>query len=403
MSENNEIKDDEIVTVELGQEGAVKSVEEEIADVTPTEAPTESTTEEPTAEPSEEPTETPAEEKTVEEAVEDSKEVEEEKVEEESEKKEEGEDPSSDTTSSENPSEEKETDESEKSEKEPTEPPAEEVDELAQARAEIESLREAEETRRIVENINIAAVKVEQEVSKFDVGLSKALQETFEQYNIDLNKTLDELKSEDPAKFAIAQELIAHAENIRAQRVAELQAPLVEAQKAYIFREASKAMCQYEMTEEQANEAANTFVNIMNQTGIADIENDLKAKVELSVARAKMIIPNVEKVETKVEEKVEEQVKEEPTEAPTDAPTEAPQEEVKEEVAVEEPKVDLEAFKEGAAEGDAIVNNREGVTIDNVVQTLNSLPFKQRGEFYKQYEDLIRAAAIQSFKNQGLK
>jgi hypothetical protein len=63
----------------------------------------------------------------------------------------------------------------------------------------------------------------------------------------------------------------------------------------------------------------------------------------------------------------------------------------------------LEAFKESAAEGDAIVNNREGVTVDNVIQKLNSLPFKERTAFYKEYEDLIRQAGIQTFKNQGLK
>lgn len=396
MAENNEIKDDEIITVELGQEGQVKSVEQEIADVTPTEAPVnEDVTETPTDAPSEEPTEEPSEEPS-------------EEPKEESEESENNEDKSStekegevDTTSSDKPSEEKESDESEKVEEEPTEPPVQEEDELSKARAELAQLKEIQETQQIVENINKTAVQVEAEVNRFDVGLSKALKETFEQYNIDLNKTLDELKEDDPAKFAIAQELINHAENIRAQRVAELQAPLVEAQKAYIFREASKAMCQYEMTEEQANEAANTFVNIMNQTGIKDIENDLKAKVELSVARAKMIIPNVAKEEVKVEDKVEEQIKEEPTEVPTDAPTEAPTEAVEE--TKSEPVVNLEAFKESAAEGDAIVNNREGVTVDNVIQKLNSLPFKERTAFYKEYEDLIRQAGIQSFKNQGLK
>lgn len=401
MAENNEIKDDEIITVELGQEGEVKSVEEEIADVTPTEAPVEEeVTEAPTEAPNDELSEEPSEEPSGEPS---------EEPKEESEESENNEDKSStekegevDTTSSDEPSEEKESDESEKVGEEPTEPPvSDEDDELAKARAELAELREVEETRKMVENINKTAVQVEAEVNKFDEGLSNALTETFKQYNIDLDKTLDEIKADDPAKYAIAQELISYAENIRAQRVAELQAPLVEAQKAYIFREASKAMCQYEMTEEQANEAANTFVNIMNQTGIADIENDLKAKVELAVARAKMIIPNVTKEEVKVENKVEEQVKEEPTEVPTDAPTEAPTEAVEE--TKSEPVVDLKAFKESAAEGDAIVNNREGVTVDNVIQKLNSLPFKERTAFYKEYEDLIRQAGIQSFKNQGLK
>ena len=206
-------------------------------------------------------------------------------------------------------------------------------------------------------------------------------------------------------------ELIGHAENIRAQKIAEMQAPLIQAQKDYVFREASKVMCTYEMTEEQAQEAANTFVNIMNNVGIADVGEDLKAKVELAVARAKMIIPKVENVvkevkeivedtkeavkdviaekapeeEKSVKEPVQEVVEETPTEAPTEAPT-----------------ANLEAFKEGAAEGDAIVNNREGITVDNVLGTLSSLPFKARTEFYKKYADLIREAGIQQYRRQGL-
>lgn len=406
MENKNEIRDEEVVSVELGQEGKVKSVEEEIADATPTEAPTEAVVEE---EPSEEPTEAPSEEPT----------------ENPEEQKGEGvkdEDASSDTTSSENPSAENESDESKKAEEAPTEPPTDEkekepsVDEaLEKAKAELEELREAEATRKIVEKINQTAIEVENEVARFDNSLSKALEDTFKQYDIDLNTTLDELKEKDPAKHAIAMELIGHAENIRAQKIAEMQAPLIQAQKDYVFREASKVMCTYDMTEEQAQEAANTFVNIMNNVGITDVGDDLKAKVELAVARAKMIIPKVENVvkgvkeiveDTKeavkdviaekapeegkpAEEPVQEVVEETPSETPTEAPTEAP-------------TANLEAFKEGAAEGDAIVNNREGVTVDNVLGTLSSLPFKARTEFYKKYADLIREAGIQQFKRQGL-
>lgn len=406
MENENEIRDEEVVSVELGQEGEVKSVEEEIADATPTEAPTETVVEE---EPSEEPTEAPSEEPT-------------EKPEEQKGEEVKEEDSSSDTTSSENPSAENESDESEKTEEAPTEPPTDEVEKepsvdeaLEKAKAELEELREAEATRKIVEKINQTAIEVENEVARFDNSLSKALEDTFKQYDIDLNTTLDELKEKDPAKHAIAMELIGHAENIRAQKIAEMQAPLIQAQKDYVFREASKVMCTYDMTEEQAQEAANTFVNIMNNVGITDVGDDLKAKVELAVARAKMIIPKVENVvkevkeivedtkeavkdviaekapeeEKPAEESVQEVVEETPSETPTESPTEAP-------------TANLEAFKEGAAEGDAIVNNREGVTVDNVLGTLSSLPFKARTEFYKKYADLIREAGIQQFKRQGL-
>ena len=409
--ENNEIRDDEVISVELGKEGEVKSVEEEIADVTPTEAPTEAVVEE---EPSEEPIDEQAKAKEENEA-EEKEEVAEEKEENTSENKE-GEE--TDTTSSEEPSEEKESEEQEKTEETPTEPPVEdeasEVAELEKARAELAELKEAEITRQMVENINLQASQVDAEISRVDEMMQNALTDTFKQYGIELDKTLDEIRQSDPAKAAIAQDLLGYAEALRNQKVAELQAPLVEAQKSFVIREASKEMCKYEMTDEQASIAADSLLDIFEQTGLKDINTDLKAKVELAVARAKMIAPKVEKVVEEVKEIVEDtkeaikDVIEEKADAQDKSTEESPDEKetVTEDVSeapTEAPVANLEAFKESAAEGDAIVNNREGVTVDNVLQKLNSLPFKQRTAFYQQYADLIREAGIQKFKNQGLK
>lgn len=416
MSENNEIRDDEVISVEPGKESEVKTVEEEIKDLTPADdAVAEEKATEDVAEVTQE-----EDKKEESEVVEKHEDETEEKVEENKT------DEKADTALSEEPSEKKEADDSEKTEDNSEVPPEKQEqkdfeeegeipdsEKLIRANQEIQQLRDAEASRQMIAQIQETAAQVEYSIDRFDEGLSKALTDTFKQYNIDLDKTLDELKTEDPAKFAIAQELINHAETIRAQKVAELQAPLIEAQKSFVFKEASKVMCEYDMTDEQADEAATTFVNILNQVGIVDVGEDLKAKVELAVARAKMVKPDVKVVndkEDKVEDKVEVQVEEIKPEAKVDTVTEKAVEEVKEiaeevkekEEVKEEPKADLEAFKEGAAEGDAIVNNREGVTVDNVIQTLNRLPFKQRGAFYKQYEDMIREAGIRNFKNQGL-
>lgn len=199
--------------------------------------------------------------------------------------------------------------------------------------------------------------------------------------------------------------------------MAELQAPLVEAQKSFVIREASKVMSKYEMTDEQASIAADSLLDIFAQSGLRDIDTDLKAKVELAVARAKMIAPKVEKVVEEVKEIVEDtkeaikdiitkEAPKEETEPETNQEIENIEEELTEEVSeesIEAPVANLEAFKESAAEGDAIVNNREGVTVDNVIEKLNALPFKQRTAFYQQYADLIREAGVQRFRNQGLK
>lgn len=379
--------------------------------------------------PTEEPSEAPQEEVTEEPKEEDIKEeVNEEK----------------DTTSSENPSVENEIEEEEKTEENsedtPSEEPSEEPDEepseepsdapadedeaqevveesepvpneeLEKVQRELAELREKEETRRLVEDIQTKAIEASQQFDDFADKLSRALDDTFKQYGIDTDKTIDEIKAIDPAKAAIAQELIGHAEAIRDAKIREFQAPIIEAQKNLVFREASKIMCGYEISDAQAQEAAKNLVDIINQVGLSDIEDDLKTKVEFAIARAKLNIKDEVKPEEKPEEKpaeeeevkveeeehseTKEQVEEEPTEAPTEPPTEAP---------TEAPKVDLEAFKEGASTGDVVVNNNDDTTVDNVLEKLAKLPYREQIEFYKKNSELIKQASIKKYKRQGLK
>ena len=378
--------------------------------------------EQPSEVPSEEPSEVPVEEAENEEA--DTTSSENPSVENEDEVPEENEDKSEDTPSEEEgegegepeeePSEEPsdapaDEDEADEVDEEPSpEPSVEPNEELEKVQRELAELREKEETRKLVEEINTKAIEASNQFDDFADKLSKALEDTFKQYGIDTDKTIDEIRAIDPAKAAIAQELIGHAEAIRDAKIQEFQAPIIEAQKNLVFREAAKVMCEYDMTDAQAQEAANSLINIINQVGINDIEGDLKAKVELAVARAKFVVKDEVKEEKpeQEEEKVEEEPKqedevkevateiaEEPTEEPSEEPTEAP---------TEEPKADLEAFKEGAATGDVIVDNNGDVNIDNVIQKLNALPYKERINFYQKHAELIKQAGIKSYKNRGL-
>ena len=425
-NENIQNEQEEIITVELGQEGEVKSVEEEIAAVTPEEeqAP-EEVVEEPSEEPSEEPTTEP-EEEIKEEDETDTTPSENPSPEKEEDEGEEKEDKSDDT-----PSEEKEGEESEEPAEEPSDAPADEdeasevdeepsvepsvspEEELERLNRELAELKEKEETRKMFEDIQTKAIEASNQFDDFADKLSHALEDTFKQYGIDTDKTIEEIKAIDPAKAAIAEELIGHAEAIRDAKIREFQAPIIEAQKNLVFREASKIMCDYEMSDAQAQEAANNLITIINQVGIADIGEDLKTKVEFAIARAKLTVKDDKQVieeveqkpeeeEVKVEEKPkeeqpteeEEQVKEEQEEAPTEPPTEAP---------TEAPKADLEAFKEGAATGDVIVNNNDDVNVHNVLAKLAATPFKNQVDFYKKHAELIRQAGIIRYKKQGLK
>lgn len=424
--ENIQSEQDEIVTVELGHEAEVKSVEEEIADATPTEAPEEH------EEPTEEPTEAPAEEE--EKVVEEEKEEEgttpsenpspekEEAAEEEKESKSDD-TPAAEEDEGEEKKEDDENKEEPESDEQTTENEAQEVDEdaatdkgeeLERIQKELAEYKEKEERREMEAKIDGAIHNAVNQFDDFADKLSKALDDTFKQYGIDPDKTLDELRASDPAKASIAEELIHHAEAIRDQKIREFQAPIIEAQKALVFREASKMMCDYDMSDAQAQEAATTLVDIINQVGIANLDDDLKAKVELSVARAKMLVHDeAAKEEIKVEEikeaevekdikkekadepsKEEEQTKEEQKEAPFEPPTEAP---------TEAPKADLEAFKEGASTGDVVVNNNDDTTVDNVLEKLAKLPYREQLAFYKKNAELIKQAGIKRYKQQGLR
>lgn len=379
--------------------------------------------EQPSEVPSEEPSEAPAEEVEKEEV--DTASSENPSAENEDEAPEENGDKSEDTPSEEKegegegepeeePSEEPsdapaDEDEADKVDGEPSpEPSVEPNEELEKVQRELAQLKEKEETRKLVEEINTKAIEASNQFDDFADKLSKALEDTFKQYGIDTDKTIDEIRAIDPAKAAIAQELIGHAEAIRNAKIQEFQAPIIEAQKNLVFREAAKVMCEYDMTDAQAQEAANSLINIINQVGINDIEGDLKAKVELAVARAKFVVKDEAKEEKSVQEegKVEEQPKQEkqveevaaevaeaPTEEPSEEPTEAP---------TEEPKADLEAFKEGASTGDVIVDNNGDINIDNVIQKLNALPYKERINFYQKHAELIKQAGIRNYKNRGL-
>ena len=151
----------------------------------------------------------------------------------------------------------------------------------------------------------------------------------------------------------------------------------------------------------------------MLNVGVADLKLDLAAKVELAAARAKMIKPDAvveevkEEVEVPVEEVTEdvvdtpaaEEIAEEVVEeekredAPTEEKEEKEEKEDEKEPEVEIEKPDLEALKEGVADGDSGAANSTRVTADNVLEIMAAVPFKQRVAFYKQHEHLINEAA----------
>ena len=269
---------------------------------------------------------------------------------------------------------------------EPADEPSEREKELI---AQVETYKEAEQLRELA----IMKHQAETQLNDTTNQVHDALIKTIKKYEIPEDKTLNELRAESPEKAAILEGLLAKAREVIQDTSAQLSAQVEERAKDILFNKAGKMFDAYKMTEEQADIAAATFINIMNQVGINDLEEDLAAKVRLSVAQAKMDSPDVVEVAPVKEEKTIE-AKEEalPTEEAKDVQNS--KEDIKEEVPPTEEKIaeekpDISEFMEGI-EGNA--SKASDVNTDNVLAKLNALPFKERTKFYKENMDLINEA-----------
>lgn len=235
-----------------------------------------------------------------------------------------------------------------------------------------------------------------QEYNSMCDRLANALQGEFEKYGIDINKTMDELAKEDPAKAEIAKGLIQQAERIQNEQKAKINNELNAAFTDIVFTKAARLMEKFDLTEEQQVVVAETFLNIMQNSGIKDLAEDLSAKVELAVAKAKMVVPKVVDAVKETKEAVEaikdavDAVKEEPAKgeevpAEPEVPTEP-----------EQPKIEpvaVEDFEEGVADK-TVSAPAADIDETNVLQKLAALPHKERVAFYTKHYDLITRASL---------
>ena len=269
---------------------------------------------------------------------------------------------------------------------EPADEPSEREKELI---AQVETYKEAEQLRELA----IMKHQAETQLDDTTNQVHDALIKTIKKYEIPEDKTLNELRAESPEKAAILEGLLTKAREVIQDTSAQLSAQVEERAKDILFNKAGKMFDAYKMTEEQADIAAATFINIMNQVGINDLEEDLAAKVRLSVAQAKMDSPDVVEAAPVKEEKIIEAAEEAlPTEEAKDVQNS--KEDIKEEVPPTEEKIveekpDISEFMEGI-EGNA--SKASDVNTDNVLAKLNALPFKERTKFYKENMDLINEA-----------
>lgn len=238
------------------------------------------------------------------------------------------------------------------------------------------------------------------DVQRFETIVQNGMIEGLKKFGIDPNLTFEEIKQQDPAKYELAVELVNQAQQRIDQHRQQAKDVLDGEGSKIVFDKAEKEIKKYDLTPEQQVNAAEMFVNIMMRTGIQDLGEDLISKVKLAVGNAMIDVPR---------KKVEEVAKEETLDTnPTPDTTKTDKSDTtvsKEPTVVEEPedkdkvekkpantpvqKVNLDDYKEGAtdtsARADAVVN-KDAVTVDNVLQKLAALPYRERVAFMLEHE-----------------
>lgn len=372
---SDEIKKEELEQQEEKQEVVQPEVAEEVKEAPAieeeTEKPVEETLTEDVAEPKKEEEVPPVEEE---------KPAEEEKVEEPE-------------TKEEAPAEEVPADE-----EEPTGEPEtvkEEVD-VDAIKAELEELKAEKAEAEEVEALGRENARVANEFNQLCQGLGKGLEEAFEKYAIPTDKTIEELEKEDPAKAQLARNLTKQANDIIEAAKKDAEAFLNEKAHEVVFKKADRLLQKMDVSEEEAPIVAETFLDIIAQAGVRDLHDDLKAKLELAVAKAKMVVKtagktvdavktaadvvkeHVDKVAEKIE-KVEEIIKDEPAkkeEEPAKA-VEAPVEEI-----------NKSEFEEGVG----AKSEPASLSVDNFLERLDQVKDLDKPAFIKANYSLFEAA-----------
>lgn len=256
-------------------------------------------------------------------------------------------------------------------------------------RAELEELRYSRDEENALREISKAQSDAQSEMQEFQTKVTQILEQGLKHYGIDPEKSIEDIAKEDPAKADIARELLNSAQQHIQAKQQELIQRVGQMEQNVVFNRAEREIKKFKLTTEQEIEAAKMFVKIINATGVADISEDLKEKVRLAVASAKMSVP------------VEEIIKKE--EVPDTSDTnilETPSEKIEEKVEdkVEgksdvTPKVDIDDYKESPTDTAKItVSSTPEINEDNVIAKMAAMPYKDRVAFMIEHQDIVDAA-----------
>lgn len=308
----------------------------------------------------------------------------------ETETKEEKEKEQKEETSTDENVETKQQEEKTEEDKQPT------VEELQK---QIKEYKDEQEVREQV--MTFAKIKQQEEkgFNEFCQRLNENYIATLKKYGIDVDKTIEELKAEDPTKAEIATQITAQAQKIREDKAREITNTIDQEFHKVVFKKAEKVFAKFNLTKEQEEAAAKDFVRIVREVGVQNIDEDVVEKVKYSVAKAMMEHPKeAEKIAPATPEEIKEVVDKiaDTTEDKTETQQQEEQQGTQENKKSTEPKIEIDEFREGVIDsttGGTTANKADEITVDNVLDRLASLNYFERTKFYTEHFDLIEKAA----------
>ena len=280
--------------------------------------------------------------------------------------------------------------EEEKKEEETTDKDSEDNQTPEDMQAELEELRYSRDEENALREISKAQSDAQSEMQEFQTKVTQILEQGLKHYGIDPEKSIEDIAKEDPAKADIARELLNSAQQHIQAKQQELIQRVGQMEQNVVFNRAEREIKKFKLTAEQEIEAAKMFVKIINATGVADISEDLKEKVRLAVASAKMSVPVEEIV------KKEEEVPDTSDTSVLETPSE--KNEVKVEEKVEEksdvtPEVDIDDYKESPTDtAKTTVSTAPEINETNVIAKMAAMPYKDRVAFMIEHQDIVDAA-----------
>ena len=280
--------------------------------------------------------------------------------------------------------------EEEKEEEKTTDKDSEDNQTPEDMQAELEELRYSRDEENALREIGKAQSDAQSEMQEFQTRVTQILEQGLKHYGIDPEKSIEDIAKEDPAKADIARELLNSAQQHIQAKQQELIQRVGQMEQNVVFNRAEREIKKFKLTAEQEIEAAKMFVKIINATGVADISEDLKEKVRLAVASAKMSVPVEEII------KKEEEVSDTPDTKVLETPSEKIEEKVEDKVADKSdvtPKVDIDDYKESPTDTAKItVSSTPEINETNVIAKMAAMPYKDRVAFMIEHQDIVDAA-----------